>query len=371
MLRDLNCGHVCPKCNMPDGTIQVVQKLEPGGIETLALALSSALPGPNAIFSLERDEDALRGGWPSAGASRARIEGFSKNPGVDPSLVFALARRMRALEPRAVITHHIGPLLYAGSAARLARVPRLAHVERDVWHFDAPRRRTLAQLAVNILRPDYVALSQGAAAHQRKLLGINRVTVIPNGVDVTHFAPGDPGAARRKFGLAPDHRWMGSAGRLETVKGHDVLIEAFAQLPDQNLRLAIAGDGSRRQALEQLAATRGVADRVRFLGHCTDIAALLPAFDLFCLPSRAEGLPLSVLEAQAAGVPVVASDVGAVREALCPQASRLAPAGDPAGLAAAIADILARPHLASPRPFIVANFNWEQTVRAYRELIGV
>src|SRR5262249_42302176 len=97
---------------MPDGTIQVVQKLEPGGIETLALALSSALPGPNAIFSLERDEDALRSGWSSAGASSTRIEGFNKAPGISPRLVFALARRMRTLQPRAVITHHIGPLLY-------------------------------------------------------------------------------------------------------------------------------------------------------------------------------------------------------------------------------------------------------------------
>jgi glycosyltransferase involved in cell wall biosynthesis len=356
---------------MPDGIIQVVQRLEPGGIETLALALASSLPGPNAIFSLESGEARLRSGWSSVAASRARIEGFEKRSGVSPTLVLELARRIRALDPHAVITHHIGPLLYAGLAARLARVSRLVHVEHDIWHFQAPRRRTLGQLAVKLLQPEYVALSHSAAAHQRKLLGISRVTVIPNGVDVERFAPGDAKAARIRFGLDPDCAWIGSAGRLETVKGHDILIDAFSRLPDPGVRLAIAGDGSRRQALEAQAVTRGVSGRVTFLGYCSDMAALLPAFDVFCLPSRAEGLPLSVLEAQAAGIPVVATDVGAVREALCPQTSQLAPAGDPHALATALADVLSRANPGSPRPFVVANFNWTRTVEAYRELIGV
>lgn len=124
---------------MSAGTLQVVQKLAPGGIETLALALSTALPGRNAIFSLEGEATALRTAWSSAAATETDIEAFNKRPGIDLSLVFALARRMRALRPRAVITHHIGPLLYAGAAARIARVPRLAHVEHDIWHFDEPR----------------------------------------------------------------------------------------------------------------------------------------------------------------------------------------------------------------------------------------
>jgi glycosyltransferase involved in cell wall biosynthesis len=356
---------------MSIGTVQVVQKLELGGIETLALALSTALPGPNTILSLEGNETTLRGAWPSAASSQARIEGFGKRPGIYPMLVTRLTRRLLALQPHAVITHHIGPLLYAGMAARIARVPRLIHVEHDVWHFDAPRRRTLGWLAVKTLQPAYVALSKSAAANQRKLLGIDHVTVIPNGVDVARFAPGDPAAARTRFGLDPVGRWLGTAGRLETVKGHDVLIAALAQLSDQGLRLAIAGDGSQRRALEALAGTLGVAGRVAFLGHCSDMAALLPAFDLFCLPSRAEGLPLSVLEAQAVGIPVVATDVGAVREALCPQTSRLVPPGDAAALAVAIADVLMRAGHDSPRPFVVANFNWDTTVRAYRALIGV
>jgi glycosyltransferase involved in cell wall biosynthesis len=356
---------------MSAGTLQVVQKLAPGGIETLALALSTALPGQNAIFSLEGEASALRTAWSSAAGTPTDIEAFGKRPGVHLSLVLELARRMRALRPRAVITHHIGPLLYAGAAARIARVPRLAHVEHDVWHFDEPRRRTVARFAIKTLRPDYIVLSQAAAENQRRLLGLDQLTIIPNGVDVTRFAPGDASAARNRFGLGPQRTWIGSAGRLETVKGHDVLIDAMALLPNPQLHLAIAGDGSQRQVLQAQAAARGVANRVHFLGLCTDMPALLPAFDLFCLPSRAEGLPLSVLEAQAVGIPVVASDVGAMREALCPGACRLVSAGDPVALADGISDVLTQTTHVSPRPFVVANFNWDQTVLAYRKLIGV
>jgi glycosyltransferase involved in cell wall biosynthesis len=244
-------------------------------------------------------------------------------------------------------------------------------VEHDIWHFDAPRRRALARFAIKTLRPDYIVLSQAAAANQRRLLGVDQITIIPNGVDVARFAPGDAKAARHRFDLDPQRIWIGSAGRLETVKGHDILIDAMALLPDPQAHLAIAGDGSQRQILQARAMARGVANRVHFLGLCTDMPALLPAFDVFCLPSRAEGLPLSVLEAQAVGIPVVASDVGALREALCPGISRLVPAGDPGALAKVITDVLTQNTRSSPRPFVVANFNWDQTVSAYRKLIGV
>ncbi len=356
---------------MSGGTLQVVQKLAPGGIETLALALAAALPGNNAIFSLEGEATALRTAWSSAAAAQIDIEAFGKRPGIHLSLVLELAGRLRELRPRALITHHIGPLLYAGAAARLAGVPRLAHVEHDIWHFDAPRRRALARFAIKALHPDYIVLSQAAAANQRRLLGVDQITIIPNGVDVARFLPGDAQAARHRFELDPERIWIGSAGRLETVKGHDVLIDAMALLPNRQVHLAIAGDGSQRQALQAQAIARGVADRVHFLGLCTDMPALLPAFDVFCLPSRAEGLPLSVLEAQAVGIPVVASDVGALREALCPGVSCLVPPADPGALAKGITEVLTRDTRASPRQFVVANFNWDQTVLAYRKLIGV
>ena len=102
--------------------------------------------------------------------------------------------------------------------------------------------------------------------------------------------------------------------RLEVEKGVDVAIRAAAAIPE--LDLVVAGDGSCRATLEATAAELGIAERIHFLGYRTDPAALLANADLFVLPSLVEGFPLSVVEAMAAGVPVVASDIGGTREAV-------------------------------------------------------
>ena len=104
---------------------------------------------------------------------------------------------------------------------------------------------------------------------------------------------------------------------------------------------------------------------VRCSAHRDDVAELLPAFDVFCLPSRREGVPLAILEAQASGVPVVATDVGAVRDALCPETGRLVPSQDAAELARALSACLLSPATVSPRKFVEQCFDWDATVRRY------
>ncbi len=115
----------------------------------------------------------------------------------------------------------------------------------------------------------------------------------------------------------------------------------------------------------------GIASRVRFLGHCDNVAQILPAFDVLCQPSRAEGLPLAVLEAQACGVPVVATDVGDLASAVCPASGRLAPPENVAALAAALNAALAGPAPVSPRAFVAARFDWRNTLGAYASLLKV
>ena len=152
--------------------------------------------------------------------------------------------------------------------------------------------------------------------------------------------------------------------RLEPVKGHDVLIRALGRLP-ADVCLAVIGDGSRREELARLVEQLGLSDRVRFAGHRDDVARLYPAFDVFCLPSRREGVPLAVIEAQASGVPVVATEVGSVRDALCPETARLVPSEDPAALAQALDAALASCGAVSPRAFVERSFDWDATVRRY------
>ena len=167
------------------------------------------------------------------------------------------------------------------------------------------------------------------------------------------------------MGLPADIRVVGSVGRLEPVKGHKTLIEALPYLPD-DMVVVVVGQGSEANGLKDRAATLGVADRVRFLGHRDDVDRLMPAFDVFCLPSFSEGLPRVVMEAQAAGVPIVASDVGSVRQAVDPDTGRLIDPGDPAALADTLRALtLTEAAAASCRRFALDHFSIERMISTY------
>ena len=134
-----------------------------------------------------------------------------------------------------------------------------------------------------------------------------RIEVITNGI-------ADPGPVTPLTfdGWPGDAHVVVASGRLEPVKGFDLLIDAVARVADRlpALRVAIAGEGRARVALERRIADRGLADRVRLLGFREDMPAVLAAASAFCMPSRTEGLPYALLEAGVAGLPVVASRVG-------------------------------------------------------------
>jgi glycosyltransferase involved in cell wall biosynthesis len=143
----------------------------------------------------------------------------------------------------------------------------------------------------------------------------SRIEVIGNGID-----PEDPDlrcervAARQCLGLNDDDFVIGNVARLTTEKDHARLIEAVAVLQPAvpNIRLVIVGDGPERAALEELARQKHLDGAVRFTGNTDNARRCYPAFDIFALPSLNEGLPMVLLEAMAAGVPVIASSVGAV-----------------------------------------------------------
>lgn len=354
-------------------TLHIVQRMAPGGLETLALRLVRELPGRHLLVSLEGDLGSLLSAWPALSTISDRLVAMEKATGWRPSLVFDLRKLMLREKASAVVTHHIGPLIYGGAAARLSGVDRVVHVEHDAWHYAAARRRALGGLAVGLVRPTLVAVSPLLQANARRMFPARRVELVTNGVDIAQ-APGLRDQARRLLSLDRESLVIGSVGRLEHVKGHDVLIHAFARMR-ADATLVIVGDGSRRRALEDRAAALGVSDRVKFVGHSDDPGALYPAFDVLCLPSRAEGLPFVILEAQAAGVPVVASDVGDVRAAVCPQTGRLTGPEDVAALREALEQALEDAQAGSrseaTRGFIGENFNWDRTLLGYSRLIGV
>jgi glycosyltransferase involved in cell wall biosynthesis len=353
--------------------IHVVQHLAPGGLEVMALELARAQAArhPTLVLSLEGAEAAAVAAWPRLAEHRGRLFFAGKRPGLDPLLPVRLAALFRRLRPAAVHTHHVGPLLYAGPAARLAGIAARLHTEHDAWHLADPKRARLVRAALAAARPILVADAPHVAEAVAAAIGA-RPRVVLNGVDTDRFAPTDPAAraaARAALGLPADRPVIGIAARLEPVKGVDVAIAAMAVLPGDAL-LAIAGAGGEEAALRAQAAALGLGDRVRFLGLLGDMPGFYAALDLYCLPSRNEGLPLALLEAQSAGVPVVATRVGGVPAAVDPASGALVPPEDPAALAAALAAQLAR-SAGDPRGFVLRQGSLAAAARDYLALAGL
>ncbi len=151
----------------------------------------------------------------------------------------------------------------------------------------------------------HVAVGTNAARLVEELVGLpyRSVGSVPNGVPIE--APGAP--ISRDPGTV-----IGSLGRLTEQKGYDVLVRALQKLP--TAKLVLVGDGPQRGPLQTLAEDLGVTDRLKITGWVADARAHLEEFDIFALPSRWEGMPLGILEAMHAGLPVLASDVGSVAE---------------------------------------------------------
>ena len=195
--------------------------------------------------------------------------------------------------------------------------------------------RALARLSFR--QADLVApVSRDLAERLRSLAPRARIEAVPNAVDTGVFHP--PGEARAHAGPA---RLLNVAALAEK-KGHVYLLEALARL-EGGETLDVVGDGELRKLLERQAAALGVDDRVRFLGPRPkeEVAALMREADLFVLPSLHENLPVVLVEAQASGLPAVATRVGGVPELVDEDAGRLVQARDPAALAEAIAGTLA------------------------------
>ena len=324
----------------------LVQGLATGGLERMVIHLAGAMVRrghSSVILCYDRLGDL---------ADEARGEGIdvelvARRPGVDVAYFVRLAKRLRHWAPDVLHMHNETALFYGAVAARLAGVPVRIYTEHDgVFPRGAVQswinRRLVGQLK------QAVTVSEAVKSLWCDHDGIDpsRVRVVPNGVP-DRFGDGVGGVSNSSSSDdRNDHPIrIGAVSRLSREKGIDILIEAFAQLTEDGDRgascgaveLILVGDGPERDALERLAAARGVADRVRFLGRRNDVPRHLATFDIYALPSRTEGLPMAILEAMAAGLPIVAARVGGVPEAVIHEETGLLTAPeDPAAFAAAL-----------------------------------
>ena len=175
---------------------------------------------------------------------------------------------------------------------------------------------------VSLYIPDKIAaVSESIATSITALPAMpkNKVVLVRNAIPCAdYYCPEKRSSARQEFGLEPSQTTFGYTGRIEPVKLLDLLIQAFANIHavHPETRLLLVGDGSERPALERLARDLGISDALIWTGYRSDIANLLACMDVYVQPSHNEGLSLSILEAMAAGKPVIATDVGGTREIL-------------------------------------------------------
>jgi glycosyltransferase involved in cell wall biosynthesis len=224
-----------------------------------------------------------------------------------------------------VHTHLIGANVLAAPLAALYRVPvRFTHDQTNDDVRDCSFVHRWLDALANRLNHHVIAVSSSIRTFlcRKERVPADKISVIYNSVDLGRFSPNsDPGAqalARQKWGLPAGALIVGGVGRLHYQKNFplflEVATEVCAQLPE--VIFLIAGEGPERAALEEMSRKSGLADRVRFLGFVKEMPELYQSLDLLLLTSHFEGTPLTVLEAMAMGVPVVASRVDGVEEVL-------------------------------------------------------
>jgi len=266
-----------------------------------------------------------------------RIEGYRA---IFHALQFA--QRLRRNRPDIFHANMIWPLSCAGGlfAAFLARVPVVVATEHLPMAL-AGRRWTLLERFVSSAVDCYLAVSHHIFYRLRERLRLpeGKVKLVRNGIPLDVYShPSDKGF-RATLNTSCDRPIVLTVARLDPQKGHRYLIEAAVNVP--GALFLLAGDGPERSALEAKSVELGLSDRVVFLGHRHDVPDFLAMCDLFVLPSLYEGLPLSVLEAMAAGKPVVATDIEGTSEAVVHQETGLlVPPANPLALAEAIRALL-------------------------------
>lgn len=364
-----------------------MDKANVGGAEVLLLNLFRHLdPAVVAPRLLCLKEPGSLG--PEFAAAGFPLDVLGKGGRYDLRTVPRLVRRFRRDGTDAVlVTHlHLAALTLGRLAAWLSRRPSIvAPHGMDNLVFAGRRLLPRHDVATLFWSDAMVLLGARQGRYLREFEGVNagplsriREVVIPNGIPLpSPSSAEDRAAARAELGLRPDDLVVGIVARLTHVKGHELLFDAIAKLVPSlpRLRLVCIGDGEREAQLRELTQTLHITEHVRFAGLRRDVARLLPALDVACLTSRYECAPLSVIEAMAAGVAVVASDVGTVSEMVTDGVQgRLFPAGDAAALADRLAELAADPALrarmgAAGRTRAERRFRIQDTAGKYQRLL--
>jgi glycosyltransferase involved in cell wall biosynthesis len=332
---------------MTKKVLHLIESSGPGGAETVLIKLVEALDRTKyrSVICL------LKGGWLHG---QLRTRGFEtviipQPKGLSPGWIRRCVALLRQKEIDLLHAHEFTMNTYGSIVSRLTGIPIITTVHGKAYYGEKWRRRTAYRFAAR--QSKMVAVSEDIKNFLIDRVGIKSrdLITIRNGIDINayssaHSGDGKNGAYRSKCGSV-----IGTVGNLYPVKGQTYLLKAVAIAAQSfpEITCLIAGRGELLDTLQAEAARLGLGDRVDFLGFRQDIPQLLREMDIFVLPSLSEGLPLSALEAMAAGKPVVATDVGGTREAVLDgQTGFLVPPKDPQALSNKIMHLLRHRELA-------------------------
>jgi sugar transferase (PEP-CTERM/EpsH1 system associated) len=330
----------------PPLVVHLIYRLDIGGLETLLVDAINRMPAHayrHAVVCLtDYTEFASR-------ITRRGVElhALHKQPGLGLSTHVALFKLLRRLRPALLHTYNLCTVEYALTAA-LAGVPARVHAEHGRDARDPQGMNRKHNLLRRLLAPfihRYVPVSSDLQRWLREVVRIPdaRNQLIGNGVDTQRFRKCAAGPEPSEPWAGPDAFVIGTVGRLQDVKDQATLIDAFARLRDMlpserhRLRLVIVGDGPLRGELAERIVAAGLRNCAWLAGPRTDVAAVMRSFSLFALSSIAEGTPVTLLEAMATELPVVATRVGGIPELVVDGVTgTLVPAGDANRMAEAL-----------------------------------
>jgi sugar transferase (PEP-CTERM/EpsH1 system associated) len=338
----------------------VLYRFDVGGLENGVVNLINRLPAHrfrHAVVALTEVSD-----------FRQRIErddvvfaALHKAPGHGIRVVPRMREVLQQLRPTVVHTRNLAALEMSLAAA-WAGVPVRIHGEHG-WDVNDPdgssRKFSWVRRLYRPFVHHYVALSNHQAAYLADRVGVPapRLTQIYNGVDLKRFHPA--AGARTLIGqvpaLGPSSWIVGAVGRLEPIKNQQLLARAFVRARElspaarQHMRLVIAGDGPDAAAIDSVLHEGGATQAAWMAGKRSDVADVMRGLDCFVLPSRAEGISNTILEAMATALPIIATDVGGNRELLDDRTGQLVPSDDVDAMAVAMLADFSDPSAARAR----------------------